>query len=69
MPGKIDVVDIFRRPQFVPEVVEQAIQRKIPAIWMQEGVIHEQAAEKARQVGILVVMDRCMLKEHRRRAA
>ncbi len=69
VPGKIDVVDIFRRPQFVPEVVEQAIQRKIPAIWMQEGVIHEQAAEKARQAGILVVMDRCILKEHRRRAA
>jgi len=69
VPGKIDVVDIFRRPQFVPEVVEQAIQRKIPAIWMQEGVIHAQAADKARQAGILVVMDRCILKEHRRRAA
>ncbi len=64
---KIDIVDVFRRPEFVPEVVEQAIQIKVPAIWMQEGVIHEQAAEKARRAGILVVMDRCILKEHRAR--
>ncbi len=64
---KIDIVDVFRRPEFVPEVVEQAIQIKVPAIWMQEGVIHEQAAEKARCAGILVVMDRCILKEHRAR--
>jgi predicted CoA-binding protein len=48
----------------VPEIVEQAIQLKVPAIWMQEGVIHEAAAEKARQAGIFVVMDRCILKEH-----
>ncbi len=64
---KIDIVDIFRRPEFVPAVVEQAIQLKVPAIWMQEGVIHEQAAEKARRAGIFVVMDRCILKEHRAR--
>ncbi len=64
---KIDIVDIFRRPEFVPEVVEQAIQLKVPAIWMQEGVIHEQAAEKARRAGIFVIMDRCILKEHRAR--
>ncbi len=63
----IDVVDIFRRPEFVPEVVDQAIQLKVPAIWMQEGVVHEHAAEKARRAGILVIMDRCMLKEHRAR--
>jgi len=67
VPEKIDIVNIFRQPQFVPEVVEQAIQLKVPAIWMQEGVIHEAAAEKARQAGILVVMDHCILKEHRRR--
>lgn len=64
---KIDVVNIFRRPEFVPAVVDQAIQLKVPAIWMQEGVIHEQAAEKARRAGIFVVMDRCILQEHRAR--
>jgi len=60
----IDIVNIFRRPEFVPQVIEQAIQLKVPAIWMQEGVVHEQAAEKARQAGIFVVMDQCILKEH-----
>ncbi len=64
---KIDIVNIFRRSEFVPDVVDQAIQLKVPAIWMQEGVIHEAAAEKARQAGILVVMDKCILKEHRAR--
>jgi predicted CoA-binding protein len=64
---KIDIVNIFRRSEFVPDVVDQAIQLKVPAIWMQEGVVHEAAAEKARQAGILVVMDRCILKEHRAR--
>ena len=69
VPGKIDIVDIFRRSDAVPEVVEHAIQIKAPVIWMQEGVIHEQAAEKARQAGIFVVMDRCILKEHRKRTS
>jgi hypothetical protein len=64
---KIDIVDIFRRSEFVAEVVDEAIQLGVTAIWMQEGVIHEQAAEKARKAGIFVVMDRCILKEHRRR--
>jgi predicted CoA-binding protein len=67
VPEKIDIVDIFRRPEFVEEVVDQAIQLKVPAVWMQEEVIHENAAEKARQAGIFVVMDRCILKEHRAR--
>jgi predicted CoA-binding protein len=67
VPEKIDIVNIFRRPEFVEEVVEQAIQLKVPAIWMQEDVIHEQAAEKARRAGIFVVMDRCILQEHRAR--
>ncbi len=67
VPDPIDIVDIFRRPEFVPEIVEQAIERKVRAIWMQETVIHEAAAEKARRAGILVVMDRCLLKEHRAR--
>jgi predicted CoA-binding protein len=66
-PEKIDIVDIFRRPEFVPEVVEAAIQLKVPCIWMQEDVVHEGAAEKARRAGIFVVMDRCILKEHRAR--
>ncbi len=66
VPEKIDIVDVFRRSDAVPEVVEQAIQIKAPAIWLQEGVIHEEAAEKALQAGIFVVMDKCILKEHRR---
>jgi len=66
VPDKIDIVNIFRRPEAVPEVVDQAIELRVPAIWMQEGVIHEAAAEKARQAGIFVVMDKCILKEHRR---
>jgi uncharacterized protein len=64
---KIDLVDVFRRPEFVDEIVEQAIQLKIPAIWLQEGVVNQRAAERARKAGIFVVMDRCVLKEHRAR--
>ena len=67
VPEKIDIVNIFRRPDAVPEVVEQAIQIKAPAIWMQEGVVHHEAAEKARKAGIFVVMDKCILKEHIKR--
>jgi uncharacterized protein len=67
VPETIDIVNIFRRPEFVEQAVDQAIQLKVPAIWMQEGVIHERAAEKARRAGIFVVMDRCILVEHRAR--
>ncbi len=67
VPEKIDLVDVFRRPEFVDEIVEQAIQLKIPAIWLQEDVINERAAERARTAGMFVVMDRCILKEHRAR--
>jgi predicted CoA-binding protein len=67
VPENIDIVDVFRRPEFVEEVVDQAIQLKVPAVWMQEDVVHEKAAEKARKAGIFVVMDRCILKEHRAR--
>ena len=67
VPGKIDIVNIFRRPEFVEEVVDQAIQLKVPAIWMQEEVINEKAAAKARKAGIFVIMDSCILKEHRAR--
>ena len=64
---KIDMVDVFRRSEYVPDLVEEAIRLKVPAIWLQEDVIHEEAAEKARKAGIFVVMDKCILKEHRRR--
>jgi predicted CoA-binding protein len=67
VPEKIDIVNIFRRPEYVEEVVDQAIQLKVPAIWMQESVVNEKAAEKARQAGIFVIMDRCILKEHKAR--
>lgn len=69
VPEKVDIVDIFRRPEFVEEVVDQAIRLKVRAVWMQEEVIHEKAAAKARQAGIFVVMDRCILLEHRARFA
>jgi hypothetical protein len=67
VPEKIDIVDIFRRPEFVEDVVDQAIQLKVPAVWMQEEIVHEKAAQKARAAGIFVVMDRCILLEHRAR--
>jgi predicted CoA-binding protein len=64
---KIDIVNVFRRSEFVEEVVDQAIQKNVPVIWMQEGVINEKAAEKARQAGIFVIMDNCILKAHKAR--
>ena len=66
VPGTVDIVDIFRRSEFVPEIVDAAIRIGARAIWMQEGVVHEEAAAKARAAGLDVVMDRCILKEHRR---
>ena len=68
IPEKVDMVDVFRRSEFVPEIVDETIRLKIPALWLQEGVIHEAAAKKAREAGISVVMDRCVLKEHRARS-
>ena len=68
VPGEIDVFDIFRRPEFVPEIVEAAIRKGAKVVWMQEGVIHEEAAKRAREAGLTVVMDRCILKDHRRLA-
>jgi predicted CoA-binding protein len=65
VPGPIEIVDIFRRPEFVPEIVEAAIRRKARVIWMQLGVANEVAAERARAAGLEVVMDRCILVEHR----
>ena len=67
VPERVDIVNIFRRPEFVEEVVDQAIRLKIPAVWMQEEVINVRAAEKARKAGMFVAMDRCILKEHKAR--
>ena len=67
VPEKIDIVNIFRRPEFVEEIVDEAIRLNIPAVWMQEGVINQRAAEKARKAGIFVAMDLCILKEHQSR--
>jgi predicted CoA-binding protein len=66
VPDKVDIVNIFRRSEFVPEIVETAIRIGARAVWMQEAVVHEEAAQRARDAGLLVVMDRCILKEHRR---
>ncbi len=66
VPERVDIVDIFRRSEFVPEIVESAIRIGARAIWMQEGVIHPEAAQRARRAGLFVVMDLCILKEHQR---
>ena len=63
---RLDVVDIFRRSEDVPPVVEEAIQRGAKVVWMQEGVIHKEAGEKAEKAGLKVIMDRCIKKEHQR---
>jgi predicted CoA-binding protein len=68
IPEPVDLVDIFRRSEHVPEVVEAAIRIAAKAVWMQEGVIHERAARRAEEAGLAVVMDRCILKDHRRLA-
>ncbi len=69
VPGPVDLVDVFRRPDAVPAVVDDAIAVGAKALWLQEGVVHEQAAARARAAGMRVVMDRCVLKEHARLAA
>jgi predicted CoA-binding protein len=69
VPEPIDLVLIFRRPEAVPPFVDAAIEIGAPAVWMQLGIVHEDSAEKARAAGLDVVMDRCILVEHRRRAA
>jgi predicted CoA-binding protein len=67
VPENIDIVDIFRQSQFVTGVVESAVRIGARAVWMQEGVVNPEAAEKARQAGLIVAMDVCILKEHARR--
>jgi len=68
IPGPVDIVDIFRRDEFVPEIVEAAIRKGAKAVWMQEGVTHEDAARRAEAAGLVVAMDHCILKDHRRLA-
>lgn len=63
VPGPVDVVDIFRKPEAVPEIVDQAIAKGAKAVWMQEGIVNNAAADKARAAGLKVVMNKCMLKE------
>ncbi len=67
VPEPLEIVVIFRRPEFVPAIVKSAIRKGAKVIWMQEGVVHEEAARRARRAGIEVVQDRCILKEHAKR--
>jgi predicted CoA-binding protein len=69
IPVPVDLVDIFRKSDAVPPIVDDAIAIGAKAVWMQEGVVHKEAAAKARAAGLKVVMDRCTLKEHSRLAA
>ena len=66
IPGEVDIVDVFSRSEYLPEIVEQAIAKGARAVWMQEGVVNEAAAARAKGAGLAVVMDRCILKEHLR---
>jgi predicted CoA-binding protein len=68
VPVPVDIVNIFRQSHFVPEIVDAAIRIGAKGVWMQEGVVHEGAAEKARAAGLEVVMDHCILKVHRKMA-
>jgi predicted CoA-binding protein len=61
---EIDVVDIFRKPSVITEIVESAIRMDVKVIWMQEGIVNNEAAEKAKNAGLKVVMNKCMMKEH-----
>ncbi len=66
VPEKIDIVDVFRRSEFVPDIVDSAIRVGARAIWMQDGVYDEAAARRARDAGLFVIMDDCILRQHRR---
>ena len=66
VPGKVDVVDVFRKPEAVPAIVEDAIAAGAKVVWLQDGIVHNAAAERARAAGLRVVQSKCMLREHRR---
>ena len=66
IPFKVDLVDLFLNPERVPPVVDQAIEIGAPVLWMQIGVIHNEAAQKAKEAGLTVVMDRCTMREHKK---
>jgi uncharacterized protein len=65
IPQAVDMVNIFREPAAVPDIVDQAIAKGAKVVWMQEGIVHNEAAEKARAAGLKVVMNKCLFKEHR----
>jgi len=65
VPGAVDLVDVFRAPEFVDAIVDDCISMHVPALWLQESVVNPPAAERARQAGIFVVMDRCIYKDYR----
>ncbi|MEM3396550.1 MAG: CoA-binding protein [Thermoplasmata archaeon] len=67
VPEAVEIVDIFRKPETVPEIVEEAIKKGAKVIWMQKGIVHNVAAETARKHGLKVVMDRCLMVEHKGR--
>ncbi|MFZ5867937.1 MAG: CoA-binding protein [Thermodesulfobacteriota bacterium] len=69
IPEPVDVVDVFRRPEFVPEVADAAIEIGAKVLWLQQGITHEEAAKKARAAGLTVIQDACMYQEHSRLAA
>lgn len=64
VPDPIDLVDVFRAPEHVGEIIDVCVSRKIPAVWLQEGVVNESAAQRARAAGLFVVMDRCVFRDY-----
>ncbi|MDA8093198.1 MAG: CoA-binding protein [Betaproteobacteria bacterium] len=64
VPGRIDLVDVFRAPEYIPDIVAQCIAIGAPALWLQEGIVHEEAAHRARAAGLWVVMDRCLYRDY-----
>ena len=66
IPGTIDIVNVFRKPEAIQPIAEEAVQARAKVLWLQEGIVNNSAGDFARNAGLQVVMDRCILKEHRR---